>query len=240
VTGPAEDIEALLRKAKGGLDRQTAHELLDAALDLAGSAADRNWREGFVAQAAALALSRAAAGWTVPVERPPDEWDQLAQDDPERWRADAVSCMQVAFAVVPQPVINALMFALVLLDTSHPTPAILTPAPREAGHGKSTRTRRAVEEALLLCLDIARANGRLEKVRGAMPVGESASDKWLKEWRRREGDEHVARVRDVASRIGRGENLDFALPEEFLPIRLVGGNVTELTRQWLSAKAKAR
>jgi hypothetical protein len=116
----AQRLAGLLREAAGRVDREAAHALLDAALDLAEAATEAEGQDGRLAQAAALTLSRAVAGWTVPVEQPPEDWDQLAKQDPVQWREDAALCMQIGYAAVPQPVVEALMHCLMTLNSESP------------------------------------------------------------------------------------------------------------------------
>jgi hypothetical protein len=236
----ADRLATLLQEAVGGLDRRAAHELLDAALDLAADATDAEGREGRLAQAAALALSSAAARWTVPMERSPKDWDELAERNAAQWREDAVAYMRIAPAMVPQPVIDALMFALMGLNDHQPPPTILSPLPKEAGYGRNPGSRRALEQALLTWVELRVGAGEPAgalRQQAASAVGRSvpALEKWLAEWRMRDGEDSVQAVLSVARAVGRGEARPDPIPDELLilwlfPLRL-------LTESW---KAETR
>ena len=241
---PADRLAELLRQATGTLDREALHALLDTSLDLAAVATDADCREGRLAQAAALVLARAAAGWTVPVERSPEEWDQLAQEDPARWREDAAMCMRIAPTVVPQPIIDAFMHGLMSLSDRQPLPAILSPPRRAAGYGRNPASRREIEQALLSWIAAEKAKGRsagdLKREVGDA-VGQSVKtvETWKREWNRRAGMEHVRRVLLAASEYGRGKPIRSPAPDEVTLLRLLakarGGALRTLAESWKAA-----
>jgi hypothetical protein len=241
---PADRLAALLRPAVGGLDRKAFHELLDAALDLAASATDADGRDGRLSQAAALMLARAAAGWTVPIDRSPEEWELLAQDDPARWREDAAACMSTAPAVVPQPIIVALMHGLTSLSSSQPPPAILQPAPRAAGRGKDPASRHEIEQAILAWIVAENAKGRKAgevwmEAAAAVGRGVDALETWKREWNRRAGKERVKEVLMAAAQYGRGNPVRSPVPDEVTLLRFVasarGGALRALAESWNAA-----
>jgi hypothetical protein len=237
---PADRLAVLLREAAGGLDRQAAHELLDAALDLAEGSTEADGREGRLANAAAVTLARAVAGWTVPVERSPDEWNQLAEDDPVRWREDVATCLRVAPAAVPQPVVEALMFGVMALNDGAEAPQILACAPRPRGYGGNPASRRAIEQALHVWVALMKARGgragQLRKqVAKAAGVEVSAFDRWLTKWRERDGAERVDRVLAAAGALGQGQPLAEPIPDEILLLQVAP--MEALAAGWKVAKA---
>ncbi|WP_198374045.1 hypothetical protein [Neoroseomonas rubea] len=237
---PADRLAVLLREAVGGLDRQAAHDMLDAALDIAAEAGDAPKQDARdLAQAAALVLSRAVASWTLPVRRPPEEWDQLAADNPAAWREDAAACMAEAYAVVPQAVLGALMFGLHALNDASPPPSILVPAEKAAGYGRNPRSRREIEQSLLAFIAAEKAAGRpVSAVRThvATAVGQSvdAIETWAREWRKRDGGERVKGVLAAAAAFGRGEHITAPVPDEIILVRLLG--LRGLADSWKAAR----
>jgi hypothetical protein len=239
-TTPADRLAALLREAAGGLDRQAAHDLLDAALDLAKGSTEAEGREGLLANAAAITLSRAVAGWTVPVERMPKEWNQLAKNDPVSWREDAATCLRVAPGVVPQRVLDALTFGLMALNDGTQAPAILVRARKGDGYGRNPTSRRAIEQALHVWVEVMKSRGgRVTPIRArvarAAGVTLPVFTKWLAEWRGRDGREAVDRVLAAARALGRGEPVADPIPDEVLLLKL--GPMEALASSWKSAKA---
>ena len=237
--GSADRLGALLREAVGGLDRQAAHALLDAALDLAAGATDAEGRDGRLAQAAALVLSRAVAGWAVPHERSSEEWDALAEEDPARWRADAAECMRTAPAVLPPPVVDRLMFGLFAVDAGD-QPAILSPPPKEPGYGRNPQTRRAIEQALIVWVEVEKTRGRpaawlWTEVAAAVSQSVKAVETWKAKWRKRDGNDHVSRVLAAAASFGRGQGVPAPVPDEIMLLRLVG--MRGLAENWKRAEA---
>lgn len=245
---PADRLAALLREATGGLDRQAAHELLDAALDLAEGATQAEGREGRLANAAALTLSRAVAGWTVPIERSPKEWTDLAKSDPVRWREDAATCLRVAPAVVPQRILDALTFGLMALNDGAKAPPILACAPRPPGYGSKPLMRDMLEQALVTLIEARRHLG--------VPVGAArreiaaevlrstrAIETWERAWKARlintgiDSAAHTARVFAAARNFVDGLPVAAPIPDELTMIRLVIKDATTIDDQLKSAGA---
>lgn len=202
--------------------REDAHALLDAALDLAEAESDAEGEAGGLAQAAALALSRAVAGWMVPRERTPEEWDALAASDPAQWREDVAGRMRLTPALLPQPAVDQLMFALWALN-GVTQPKILEPKPASEAHRFS---KHALERAMLAWIEIEKARGRpagvaQKAVADAVGRSPSAINSWLKEWRKEKGLDHVEAVMLASRAYARGEETLPPVPDELLLVRFL-------------------
>lgn len=239
---PAQQLHMLLSIMNSkSWSREDAHALLDAALDLADDANDAEGEAGRLAQAAALTLSRAVAGWTVSIERTPAEWDRMSKEDPASWREEVIERMRATYSVLPQPVVDTLMFALSELQRGK-QPEVLEPI-------SDTQARRvsryALEQAMLVWIAIENARGRrVLEVRKevALAVGMSARaiEEWAQQWRVRDGEDRVEAVLRDARAWARGENVT-SFPNEVLLIRLImdknGRPLRALADSWRAQKS---
>ena len=227
-----------------GWSRDDAHALLEAALDIADYPTDAEEEAGRLTQAAALTLSRAIAVWMVAGERTPAEWDHVAATDPATWREEVIERMRLTPALLPQPAVEALMFALIDLNNGQ-QPAIFQPAAR-GGYGKNPTSRRALEQAMLVWIEIEKARGRpARKVQEevAAAVGRShaprATEEWLREWRKRDGEDHVNAVLRAAGALARSKEASLPPSDELLLLQFTasadGGSLRSLAESWKAA-----
>ncbi len=244
----------LAEMTKPDWKRKDVHALLDAALDLADAGGDVEGEAGQLSQAAALTLSRAVAGWMVPVERPDTEWDGLAATDPEAWREAVIERLRLTYALPPQRVIDILMFALTDLQGGR-TPGFLQPSPRDPGYGKDPISRHHFEQALLTWIEMEKARGkraRQAQEEVAFAIERSAApfqgvpawrttEPWLRDWRARHGKDHVKTVLSQARALARGKKLAPPFSAELTLIRFMamaeGGLLKALADGWKAARS---
>lgn len=225
--------------------RDDAHALLDAALDIAECSTDAEGEAGRLTQAAALTLSRAIAGWMVASEPTQAEWDHLRASAPATWREEVIERMRITPGLLPHPAVEAMMFALIDLSNGQ-QPAIFQPTPRGKGYGRNPNNRHAMEQAMLVWIEIEKARGRKAlEVRGevAAAVGRShvprATEEWRREWDKRDGKVHVNAVLSAARAWALNEKTPLPPSDELLLIQFVasadGGPLRALAESWKAA-----
>jgi hypothetical protein len=195
--------------------RDDAHALLDAALDIADAPNNAEGEAGRLAQAAALALSRAVAGWMVPVEHSPAEWDRMAVEEPVKWREEVIERMRLTYGFLPQSAVDTIMFAFINLNVGKQS-MILEPKPASQARRFS---RHALEQAMLVWMEMEKTRGRPAlqaeaEVAESVGLSRRAVETWRSQWRGRDGRDRVEAVMLAAQACVQGIEIVPPVPDE--------------------------